>query len=112
MRCSRASSAPVCAAVGATASASSQHAIVSCRTSSLRVVWFTIAAGCPPGSIEDSRVRAARASAKTLVSHVARYTYPHTIENGAGERLVFLRRVPGTIGDRLEVENVVTPGAG
>ena len=40
------------------------------------------------------------------------YTYPHTIENGAGERLTFLRRVPGSAGDRLEVENVVTPGAG
>ena len=40
------------------------------------------------------------------------YTYPHTIENGAGERLTFLRRVPGATGDRLEVENVVEPGAG
>jgi hypothetical protein len=39
-----------------------------------------------------------------------RYTYPHTIENGAGESLTFLRRVPGTSGDRLEVENVVGPG--
>ena len=43
---------------------------------------------------------------------MGRYTYPHTIENGAGERLTFLRRVPGTTGDRLEVENVVKPGAG
>jgi quercetin dioxygenase-like cupin family protein len=34
--------------------------------------------------------------------------YPRTIENGAGERLTFLRRV----GDRLEVENVVSPGSG
>jgi uncharacterized cupin superfamily protein len=41
-----------------------------------------------------------------------RYTYPHTIGNGAGESLTFLRRVPGTNGDRLEVENVVTPGSG
>jgi quercetin dioxygenase-like cupin family protein len=41
-----------------------------------------------------------------------RYSYPHTIENGAGERLTFLRRVPGSAGDRLEVENVVSPGAG
>ena len=41
-----------------------------------------------------------------------RYTYPHTIENGAGESLTFLRRVPGTNGDRLEVENVVSPGSG
>lgn len=41
-----------------------------------------------------------------------RFVYPHTIDNGAGERLTFLRRVPGANGDRLEVENVVTPGAG
>jgi uncharacterized cupin superfamily protein len=41
-----------------------------------------------------------------------RYSYPHTIDNGAGERLTFLRRVPGRAGDRLEVENVVKPGAG
>jgi quercetin dioxygenase-like cupin family protein len=41
-----------------------------------------------------------------------RYIYPHTIENGAGERITFLRRVPSPAGDRLEVENVVTPGAG
>ena len=38
--------------------------------------------------------------------------YPHTIENGAGERLTFLRRVPTPSGDRLEGENVVSPGAG
>ena len=41
-----------------------------------------------------------------------RFTYPHTIENGAGERLTFLRRGPGPRGDRLEVENDVAPGAG
>jgi uncharacterized cupin superfamily protein len=41
-----------------------------------------------------------------------RYTYPHTIENGAGESLTFLHRMPGTNGDRLEVENVVSPGSG
>lgn len=40
------------------------------------------------------------------------YTYPHTIDNGAGERLTFLRRVPGLTGDRLEVENSVAPGGG
>jgi quercetin dioxygenase-like cupin family protein len=40
------------------------------------------------------------------------YTYPHSIENGAGERLTFIRRVPGPTGDRLEVENVVAPGGG
>jgi quercetin dioxygenase-like cupin family protein len=43
---------------------------------------------------------------------MTRYTYPHTIENGAGERLTFLRRVTTAAGDRLEVENVVGPGAG
>lgn len=41
-----------------------------------------------------------------------RFSYPHTIENGAGERITFLRRVPGATGDRLEGENLATPGAG
>lgn len=41
-----------------------------------------------------------------------RYSYPHTLDNGHGERLVFLRRVPGKNGDRLEGENFVAPGAG
>lgn len=40
------------------------------------------------------------------------YTYPHTIENGAGERLTFVRRVQDPAGDRLEVENLVKPGSG
>ncbi len=40
------------------------------------------------------------------------FTYPHTIENGSGERLTFLRRVPGVNRDRLEGENLVLPGAG
>ena len=43
---------------------------------------------------------------------MAQYSYPHTIENGAGERLIFLRRLPGRGGDRIEGENVVSPGAG
>jgi uncharacterized cupin superfamily protein len=43
---------------------------------------------------------------------MSRYSYPHTIDNGAGERLTFLRRVPGRAGERLEVANVVAPGAG
>ena len=43
---------------------------------------------------------------------MAPYPYPHTIENGAGERLTFLRRVPGPRGDRVEGENAVAPGAG
>ena len=43
---------------------------------------------------------------------MSRYSYPHTIENGAGEVLTFTRRVPGTRGDRLEGGNLVKPGAG
>jgi hypothetical protein len=43
---------------------------------------------------------------------MARYSYPHTIDNGGGERLTFLRRVQGPHGERLEVENTVAPGAG
>ena len=43
---------------------------------------------------------------------MTRSTYPHTIENGSGESITFLRKVPGRTGDRLEVENVVKPGAG
>jgi len=43
---------------------------------------------------------------------MGRYTYPHIIENGAGERLIFLRRVAGTRGERVEGESLVTPGAG
>ena len=35
-------------------------------------------------------------------------TYPHTIDNGVGERITFT----GRAGDRLEVENVVAPGSG
>ena len=34
------------------------------------------------------------------------FTYPHTIDNGAGERLTFLRRVPDPAGDR-EVAGLV-----
>lgn len=41
-----------------------------------------------------------------------RYSYPHTIDNGAGERITFLRRVPSPKGDRLEGANVTQPGAG
>jgi quercetin dioxygenase-like cupin family protein len=43
---------------------------------------------------------------------VNRYTYPHVIENGSGERIAFLRRIPTADGDRIEGENVVRPGAG
>ena len=38
--------------------------------------------------------------------------YPHTIENGAGERLTFLRRVSDATGVWLDIENVVKPGGG
>jgi quercetin dioxygenase-like cupin family protein len=41
-----------------------------------------------------------------------KYTYPHTIQNPTGEKLVFLDVVPEQDGDRLLVENYVTPGAG
>jgi len=37
---------------------------------------------------------------------------PMTIENGAGEHLTFLRRVPGSTGERLEGDARVAPGAG
>ena len=43
---------------------------------------------------------------------MTRYTYPHVIENGAGERLTFMRCVAGTTGERLEGETVVAPNAG
>lgn len=38
--------------------------------------------------------------------------YPTTIENGAGDRITFVRCVSTSSGDRLEVENVVRPGGG
>lgn len=37
-----------------------------------------------------------------------RYTYPHTIENGHGEQLTFMKLE----GDKLIVENLVQPGSG
>ena len=40
------------------------------------------------------------------------FSYPHTIDNGAGERLTFVRWVPSAAGDRIEGFNVVAPGAG
>jgi len=43
---------------------------------------------------------------------MSRFTYPHTIDNGFGERLTFLRLVDDGDGGCLEVENVVAPGAG
>jgi mannose-6-phosphate isomerase-like protein (cupin superfamily) len=40
------------------------------------------------------------------------YTYPHTIENGAGEQLTVIRRIQDPAGDYLDVENLVKPGSG
>jgi quercetin dioxygenase-like cupin family protein len=48
----------------------------------------------------------------SYITGMSTYTYPHTIENGAGERLTFIRRVQDSAGDRLEVENRVKPGSG
>jgi uncharacterized cupin superfamily protein len=43
---------------------------------------------------------------------MSRYMYPHVIENGAGEQITFVRRVVRAGRERVEVENVVKPGAG
>ncbi|HEX6063259.1 MAG TPA: cupin domain-containing protein [Longimicrobiales bacterium] len=40
------------------------------------------------------------------------YDYPHTIENGHGERLTFRRRVRTPAGERVEGDNLIKPGAG
>jgi mannose-6-phosphate isomerase-like protein (cupin superfamily) len=40
------------------------------------------------------------------------YTYPHTIDNGAGESLTFSRRVSDETGEWLEGENTVQPNSG
>lgn len=41
------------------------------------------------------------------------YSYPHTIDNGGGERLTFIRRTYDAAGnERLEAENQVQPGTG
>ena len=43
---------------------------------------------------------------------MARFSYPHVIDDGAGERLTFTRRITTPNGDRLEGENLVAPGRG
>lgn len=40
------------------------------------------------------------------------YTFPHTIENGGGEELTFVRLIENASGGILEVENKIQPGAG
>ena len=46
------------------------------------------------------------------MTSMSQHSYPRTIDNGAGERLTFLRLVPGVRGERLEAENIVSPGNG
>jgi len=41
-----------------------------------------------------------------------RFIYPHTIENGGGERLILKRLVHDPEGDWLEIENFVEPNTG
>jgi quercetin dioxygenase-like cupin family protein len=41
-----------------------------------------------------------------------KFEYPHTISNGHGEEITFVRLVKDTEGDWLEVRNQVTPGVG
>ena len=48
----------------------------------------------------------------SYTSGMSTYTYPHIIENGAGERITFVRRIQDPAGDRLEGENLVKPGSG
>ena len=45
-------------------------------------------------------------------TNVMQYSYPHTIDNGGGKLLTFLRRIKDESGDYLEVENTVQPNAG
>lgn len=39
------------------------------------------------------------------------YSYPHTVENGARERIIFVQRVQDPAGDRLEFENHLKLGS-
>jgi quercetin dioxygenase-like cupin family protein len=39
------------------------------------------------------------------------YDYPHTVDDGGGERLTFLRRLPADVGERVEFEIVVASGS-
>ena len=44
--------------------------------------------------------------------NVMKYSYPHTIDNGHGEELTFVKRINNENGGLLEVENKLQPGAG
>ena len=48
----------------------------------------------------------------TFTANTTMFTYPHTIDNGHGEQLTFLRRIATPEGETLEVENRVAPGVG
>jgi len=68
---------------------------------------------CVEGVFREVRRAGEGPETRTMLGSMRTYdAYPHTIDNGVGERLTFLRRVPDSAGDRLEVENVVEPGAG
>jgi quercetin dioxygenase-like cupin family protein len=41
-----------------------------------------------------------------------KYTYPHTIDNGSGEEITFVKYIENEAGGMLEIENRVRPGAG
>ena len=43
---------------------------------------------------------------------ICTYSYPHTVENGARERITFVQRVQDPAGDRLEFENHLKLGSG
>ena len=41
-----------------------------------------------------------------------KFTYPHTVDNGSGEEITFLKFINNDKGGKLEVQNKVQPGAG
>lgn len=41
-----------------------------------------------------------------------KYIYPHTIDNGSGEEITFVKFIDNAGGGMLEIENRVQPGAG
>lgn len=43
---------------------------------------------------------------------MTQYNYPHTIDNGAGEQLTFIRLAIDENGEFLEVENLIQPNSG
>ncbi|CAN5291148.1 hypothetical protein BH23GEM2_BH23GEM2_15910 [soil metagenome] len=60
-----------------------------------------------PTELTDGRLAPISGDATQQVT-----AYPYTIDNGAGEKLTFVRLIPNTSGGRLEGENLVSPGAG